>query len=83
MLPGNVHYGPEFEEDMGYDVPFTSYTWERWQEMQVRALTSFARFQRAIEQRRPQLALAIATEVQEIGLVLQKEASQWIGVGKP
>ena len=69
-------------EDMGYDVPFASYTWQRWQEMQVRTLLSFTRFQRAIEQRETQQALSIAMEMQEVVIAMQKEAGLWIGVPK-
>ena len=44
MSSGNGEQGFGVEEDMGYDVPFATYTWERWQEMQVRAFLGFARF---------------------------------------
>ncbi len=82
MSSVDVEQSTKLVEDMGYDVPFISYTWERWQEMQVRTLLSFTSFQRAIEQRQPQLALSIAIEIQEIGIAIQKEVGQWIGVHK-
>lgn len=80
MSSEDIEQGSESEEDMGYDVPFVTYTWQQWQEMQVQALLSFTRFQRAIEQRRLQLALSIAVEMQELGSAMQKEVAQWIGV---
>jgi len=82
MSSEDIEQGSESEEDMGYDVPFVTYTWQRWQEMQVQALLSFTRFQRAIEQRRLQLALSIAIEMQELGSAMQKEVAQWIGVSR-
>ena len=82
MSSGNGEQSSEIEEDMGYDAPFATYTWERWQEMQVRAFLGFTRFQRAIEQRQPQLALSIAIEIQAIGIAMQKEVGQWIGIPK-
>ncbi len=68
------------EEEMGYDVPFATLTWERWLEMQARMLQCFMRFQRAIDQRQSRLALLIAMEMQEISTEMQKEACTWIGV---
>jgi hypothetical protein len=76
MSSVDVEQSSEFQEDMGYDVPFVTYTWQSWQEMQVRVLLRFTRFQRAIEQRQSQLALSIAIEIQEIGIAMQKEVGQ-------
>jgi len=70
------------EEEMGYDVPFISFTWERWQVMQGHLLQSFTRFQRAIEQKNTRLACTITLEMQEIVLEMQKEACLWIGVNQ-
>src|SRR6266702_4152173 len=39
------------EEEMGFDVPFSTFTWVRWLEMQVVMVHGFARFQRAVETR--------------------------------
>ena len=69
-------------EEMGYDVPFVTYTWERWQRMQVSSFLAFTRFQRAVEQHEAQLALAIAMELQEVSISMQKEAMEWVGVPK-
>jgi hypothetical protein len=80
MSSADTEQSTRVVEEMGYDAPFVSYTWERWQEMQVRTLLCFTRFQRAIEQRQAQLALSIAIEIQEIGIAMQREAGQWIGV---
>ncbi len=48
--------------------------------MQVRAILTFTRFQRAVEQREARTAFAIAMELQEISTAMQKEAAVWIGV---
>ncbi len=50
------------QEETGYDVPFTMFTWAAWLEMQTQTLQRFARFQRAIESRHIQEAAAIALE---------------------
>jgi hypothetical protein len=68
------------EEEMGYDAPFVTFTWQHWQEMQAQMFLSFSRFQRAIEQRQPRLALFIALEMQEVCTEMQKEACSWIGI---
>ena len=46
-------------EDMGYDVPFTAFTWAQWLTVQTRMMQCFARYQRAIDRRQPQVALLI------------------------
>jgi hypothetical protein len=66
------------EEDNGYDVPFSMFTWATWLEMQAQTLQRFARFQRAIERRHTQEAAAVALEMQEMVLEWQKEAACWI-----
>jgi hypothetical protein len=70
------------EEEMGYDAPFTTFTWEHWQEMQAHMLQCFTRFQRAIELRQSRLALLIVMAMYEIGSEMQKEACEWIGALK-
>jgi hypothetical protein len=72
----------EGEEEMGYDAPFTTFTWERWQQMQARMFQCFTRFQRAIDSCQPRLAFLIVMEMQEITFEMQKEACEWIGVTK-
>ncbi len=79
MSSVNSEQNVQPQEDMGYDVPFVSYTWGHWQEMQARTLLSFTRFQRAIEQRHFQLALSIVEEIQEVSIAMQKEVGMWIG----
>lgn len=58
--------GEHVIEDKGYDVPFVTFTWKRWEEMHAQTYQRFARFQRAIEQGRPQVALLAALEMQQI-----------------
>jgi hypothetical protein len=65
-------------DDDGYDVPFATFTWITWQEMQAQTLQRFTRFQRAIERKRLQEAAEIAMEMQEMALLWQKEASAWM-----
>jgi hypothetical protein len=68
------------EEDQGFDAPFATFTWARWQEMQAQTVQGFTRFQRAIDQRQPQVASLIALEMQQIVMELQKEVCTWIGL---
>ena len=67
------------DEQTGYDVPFTAFTWVQWIEMQSRMLACFARYQRAIDRKQPQLALLIILEMHEITTELYKEVCAWIG----
>jgi hypothetical protein len=69
-------------EEMGFDAPFATFTWERWLEMQARLVQGLTRFQRAIERREVQVALFVALEMQEVMAEMQKEAYTWVGVGK-
>ena len=80
MTTVDVEHDTGIGEQMGYDAPFVTYTWERWQQMQIRSFLAFTRFQRAVEQREAQQAFAIALELQEVAIALQKEAAEWIGV---
>jgi hypothetical protein len=66
------------EEEMGYEAPFVSLTWERWQEHQASVVQNLSHFQRAIEHHRPQLALLITLELQAFVTELQKEVCAWI-----
>ncbi len=68
------------EEEGGYDVPFATFTWQHWQDLQARFVQNMARFQRAIEQRRIDVALFAGLEAQEMATDLLKEACSWIGV---
>jgi hypothetical protein len=67
------------EEEQGYEAPFLTLTWARWQELQGRMLENFSRFQRAVDKQQPQLATIIALEMQEIVSELQREACAWVG----
>ena len=68
----------EGEDDAGYSVPFGTFTWTRWLEMQAQTIQYFSRFQRAIEHERIQEATEIALEMHEIALEWLKEACSWI-----
>ncbi len=61
-------------EEMGFDAPFATFTWERWLEMEVLVVQGLARFQRAIERREVQVALFVVFELQEVMSEMQKEA---------
>ncbi len=65
-------------EEKGFDVPFATFTWERWQEMQTQMLLGFSYFQRAVSQREPLTAALIALEIQQMATDMQKEACAWI-----
>ncbi len=73
------HIPIDGEDDNGYDVPFGTFTWARWQEMQVETMQRFTRFQRAIERKRLQETAQIAIEMHEMALEWMKEVSEWIG----
>ncbi|HET9920684.1 MAG TPA: hypothetical protein VFQ30_12625 [Ktedonobacteraceae bacterium] len=68
------------EDDNGYDVPFGTFTWARWQEMQAQTLQRFTRFQRAIERKKPHEAALIALELQEMAAQWLKEACCWMEI---
>lgn len=65
-------------EEAGFDVPFATFTWTHWQELQTRTLLGFCRFQRAITSRNPQLAAFIALEMQQMVMDLNKEICSWL-----
>ena len=58
----------------GYNVPFGTFTWAQWQEMQIQTMQRFTRFQHAIDHNKPATALKIATEMQEMTILWFKEA---------
>jgi hypothetical protein len=68
----------EFEQ--GYDVPFQTFPWRRWEEMQAQFLQNMSRYQRAIASQRTDVAVFAALELQAIVSDLLKEASSWISV---
>ena len=69
------------EEEMSFDSPFATFTWGHWQEAQTRTLVNFGRFQRAITDRKLQLAAFIALEMQQMVMDLQKEVCSWLESG--
>lgn len=71
---------PAASRKQGFDVPFVTFTWAHWQDIQAQAVQNFTRFQRAISQQQPQLAALIALEMLHIAAELQKEAVAWISV---
>ena len=79
MTVTELHDALGTNEEMGYDVPFSAFTWTQWLELQAKMITCFSRYQRAIERKQPQLALLIVLEMQEITAELHKEACIWIG----
>jgi len=66
----------------GYNVPFGTFTWAQWQQMQAETMQRFTQFQRAIERKEPDEAARIAFKMQEMGVVWLKEACSWIGEGE-
>jgi len=69
----------EGEEEMGYDAPFATLTWEKWLGMQTRIIHNMVRFQRAREHDQHDVALFASLEVQEIATQMMKEASAAVG----
>ena len=65
-------------EDMEFDVPFSTFTWANWLEIQAQTLLDFSRFQRAISSHQFQLAALIALEMQQVAMDLQKEVCSWL-----
>ncbi len=68
-------------EEMGFDVPFATFTWTHWQEAQACMLLGFGRFQRAVSSRQFQLAALIALEMQQVVTDMQKEVCSWLEPG--
>ena len=61
-------------EEQGYDAPFATITWGHWMDLQTRTMQSFSRFVRAVEERRPDHAIMIGLEMQEIATSMLLEA---------
>ncbi len=68
----------DFEENMSYECPFSTFTYEYWLDMQATLVKGLARFQRAIEHRRPGLASLIVLDMLTALLKLQQEATAWV-----
>lgn len=66
------------EEEMGFDVPFATFTWKHWLELQARMNQGYSRYLRAIESRRIDLALVVTLEMMEMVADLLKEACSWV-----
>ena len=66
------------EEEMGFEAPFLTFSWEHWQAWQARVLQCFTSFQRAVQNQQPHQATLISLEMQELALELQKEACAWL-----
>src|SRR5579885_329646 len=66
------------EEDMGFDVPFATFTWKHWMDLQARMNQGYSRYLRAIENRRIDQALVVTLEMMEMVADLLKEACSWI-----
>ena len=66
------------EEEQGYEVPFVTFPWERWLELQATLIQGVTRFQRAIARKDACLASLIVAEMQQVIVELQKEACAWI-----
>ena len=69
------------EEKMDFDAPFATFSWEHWQQIQTCVLLGFARYQRAITNRQPQLATLITLEMLQVVLDMQKEVCSWLESG--
>jgi hypothetical protein len=68
------------EEETGCDVPFTTFTWAHWLEMQAKMVQCLTRYQRAVEHQQAQVALLVVLEIQQLTTELYKEACTWVGV---
>src|SRR5258708_10045769 len=62
------------EEEMGFDVPFATFTWKYWLDLQARMNQGYSRYLRAIENRRTDQALLVTLEMMEMAADLLKEA---------
>jgi hypothetical protein len=61
-------------EEQGYDAPFATFTWRYWLESQAHAMQCFSRFLRAVEEKRPDHAIMVGLEMQEIATHMLLEA---------
>ncbi|HLI68434.1 MAG TPA: hypothetical protein VKV19_01635 [Ktedonobacteraceae bacterium] len=66
------------EEEMGFDVPFATFTWQHWLDLQARMNQGYSRYLRAIENRHIELALVVTLEMMEMVADLLKEACSWV-----
>jgi hypothetical protein len=69
------------EEEMGFDVPFATFTWQHWLDLQARMNQGYSRYLRAIEGRRVDIALVVTLEMMEMVADLLKEACSWVEPG--
>src|SRR5437867_4357575 len=69
-------------ELVGFDDPFSTYSWEYWLKIQGLMAGGFARFQRAIERHDIAQANFVLIEMQMILLDLGKEAAAWGVLGQ-
>lgn len=66
------------EEEMGFDAPFATFTWQHWLDLQSRMTQGFSRYLRAIENHRADFALLITLEMMQMSADLLKEACAWV-----
>jgi hypothetical protein len=66
------------EQAGNFSEPFATFSWEHWMDLQARVNQGFSRYLRAIENQRPDLALAMTLEIMETTADLLKEAMAWI-----
>lgn len=61
MTLDQLRKSKSLEEDMGFDVPFATFTWKHWMDLQSRMNQGYSRYLRAIENQRVDLALVVRT----------------------
>lgn len=66
------------EEEMGFDVPFVTFSWKHWLDLQATMNQGYSRYLRAIENRRVDLALMVTLEMMEMVEDMLKEAISWV-----
>jgi len=71
------------EEEMGFDVPFATFTWKYWLDLQARMNQGYSRYLRAIGNRRTDQALLVTLEMMEMAADLLKEAVSWVDPPSP
>lgn len=77
-IPDQISRVKSLEEEIGFDVPFATFTWKHWLDLQARMSQGYSRYQRAIENQRFDLALVVTLEMMEMVADLLKEACSWI-----
>ena len=60
------------------DSPFGIFSWQDWLEMQAHMMQNFTRFQRAVHDREAKVAIGIAHDVINMGLVWLEEVMDWV-----